>query len=244
MATERLDKIIALQCNMTRKEARQVIRRGEVSLAGQAVTDPGTAVEERAALTFRGQALSVKEHIYLIMNKPKGVICATEDTRAKTVLDLVPEPLKRKGLFPVGRLDKDTTGLLLLTDDGAFAHELLSPRREIYKTYFALLDGEVTEETARRFREGVTLADGTVCRPAFLKPLGPGAAEIKICEGKYHQIKRMFGTEGLGVNELKRLALGEFYLPDGLKEGECREFDKTVLVPLFFGKMAVSVHID
>ena len=96
----------------------------------------------------------------------------------------------------------------------------------------------------RRFREGVTLADGTVCRPAFLTPLGTNAAEVKICEGKYHQIKRMFGTVGLGVNELKRLALAEFHLPDALKEGECREIDKTVLAPLFFGKMTVSVHID
>ena len=244
MTTERLDKIIASRCNLSRKEARLAVRKGEVTVAGNTVTDPGFATAPDAAVTFRGQALSTQQYCYLIMNKPKGVICASTDKRARTVLDLVPEPLKRKDLFSVGRLDKDTTGLLLLTNDGAFAHEILSPKKEIYKTYFAVLDGQVTDQTVRNFLSGVTLADGTVCRPAFLRAAGENSAYVKICEGKYHQVKRMFGAAGLGVNELKRVAIGGFALPDDLKEGECKAVDKSVLNSLFFAKKEVSVHID
>ena len=244
MTTERLDKIIASRCNLSRKEARLAVRGGEATVNGQPVTDPGLAVATDATIVFRGQALSGERFIYLIMNKPKGVICASHDKRAKTVLDLVPEKLRRKDLFSVGRLDKDTTGLLLLTNDGAFAHRVLSPKKEIYKTYYAVLDGEVTQKTAETFLSGVILADGTVCRPAFLEPAEKNESYIKICEGKYHQVKRMFGVAGLGVNELKRTAIGDLILPEDLREGECREVKKEVLEAIFFDKKTVSVHID
>lgn len=244
MATERLDKIIASRCNLSRKEARLAVRAGEASVAGNRVTDPGFAVAPDAAVTFRGQALPTEPYRYLVMNKPKGVICASSDRRARTVLDLVPDGLRRKDLFSVGRLDKDTTGLLILTNDGAFAHEVLSPKKEIYKTYFAVLDGEVTDRTVQDFLSGVTLADGTVCRPAVLQPTEKNSAYVKICEGRYHQVKRMFGAAGLGVNELKRVAIGEFTLPEDLREGECKAVDKRVLESLFFAKKTVSVHID
>ena len=245
MATERLDKIIASRCDLSRKEARGAIRRGEALAGGQPVTDPGMTVDlESVRIIFRGQAIDTEKHIYIMMNKPKGVVCAREDRRDKTVVELLPDLWRRKDVFPVGRLDKDTTGLLILTNDGDFAHRLISPKYEIYKTYIATLDGEITDETVRRFREGVVLHDGTVCREAFLRRIDSCLAQVKICEGKYHQVKRMFGTEGLGVNELKRIAIGDLHLPDDLEEGTCRELDKTILESLFFVKKELSVHFD
>ncbi len=167
------------------------------------------------------------------MNKPKGVLSASTDKKKQTVVDLVPESLKRNNLFPVGRLDKDTTGLLIITDDGEFAHNAISPKKEVFKTYEATLDGKVTEEMVESFSKGVVLADGTVCKKAYLKPLGNNRAEIKISEGKYHQIKRMFGTVGLGVNELCRTGFGTLSLPCDLTEGECKELSSREIQEIF-----------
>ena len=145
----------------------------------------------------------------------------------------VVEDLRRKGLFPVGRLDKDTTGLLIITDDGDFAHRVLSPQKNIFKTYKAELDGDITEQTLDIFSKEITLADGTVCRRGYLKRFDSRTAEIKICEGRYHQIKRMFGVAGLGVNALERRAIGRYTLPDFLKRGECAEVSESELIPVF-----------
>ena len=161
------------------------------------------------------------------------VIEGLDGSGKSTQLSLLPDRLKRRGLFPVGRLDRDTTGLLIITDDGDFAHRVLSPSKQIYKTYVAELDGPVTEETLDFFSREITLRDGTVCRRAYLKRLGERSAEIRICEGKYHQIKRMFGEAGLGVTELERRAVGGYELPGFLARGECVETEKNELEPIF-----------
>ncbi|MBQ4118847.1 MAG: pseudouridine synthase [Clostridia bacterium] len=222
MAKARLDKIIANQFNVSRKDARIGIKQGKATVNGATIRDFSLIVDTENEITFGGQAMDYKEYIYILMNKPKGVLSATNDKSQKTVVDLVPSRWRRLGLFPVGRLDKDTTGLLIITDDGDFAHKAIAPNKNIYKTYEVTLDGAVTEEMVEAFKNGVTLADGTLCKKAILTPISENKAEIKISEGKYHQIKRMFGTVGLGVDELKRTALGGLKLPQDLATGGCR----------------------
>ena len=225
--TIRLDKLIAEQAAVPRKEATRLIRVGLVRVDGQPVRDPATKVDPTAqAIALSGQALTYREHLYLMLNKPAGLLCVSRDPKAPTVLDLVPPALRRRGLFPAGRLDKDTTGLVLLTDDGDWAHRLTAPKKEIYKVYRATLDAPVTPEMIRAFAAGTALPDGTPCRPARLTVLEPGdtpLAEIAICEGKYHQVKRMFGAHGIGVLSLCRLSIGGLTLDENLPEGECRE---------------------
>lgn len=233
MNTQRLDKIISTQFNVSRREARRDIKIGKVTVGGNVVKDFGFLTSPDSDINYCGQALEFKEHIYLIMNKPAGIISASTDKSRETVVDLVPDSLKRKGIFPVGRLDRDTTGLLLLTDDGDFAHKVMAPKKQIFKTYEAELDGAVTEEMCEQFKKGIVLADGTECQKAELTPMGERCAIIKICEGKYHQIKRMFGVVGLGVNSLKRTAVGGLELPEDLAEGECRELEEVQIVTIF-----------
>lgn len=232
MKEQRLDKIIATQFNISRSDARKHIRWGKVTVNGKIIREPSVQISPDADIIYKGQALNYKEHIYILMNKPKGVVCATTDKNKQTVIDLVPENLKRNNLFPVGRLDKDTTGFLIITDDGDFAHNAISPKKDVLKTYEATLDGKVTQEMVELFAKGVVLADGSVCKKALLKPVSDNKAEIKISEGKYHQIKRMFGVVGLGVNELKRTAFGNLKLPSDLKEGECKELEIQVIKEL------------
>ncbi len=233
MTKERFDKIIANQFNVSRKIARIEIRRGKGVVDGQTVKDPSVLIDVNANIVFGGQTLEYKKYVYILMNKPKGVLSASEDKNRKTVVDLVPQELKRNGLFPVGRLDKDTTGLLIITDDGDFAHRAIAPNKNVYKTYEATLDGDVTDEMISLFLNGVILADGTVCKKALLRWVAPNKAEIKISEGKYHQIKRMFGTVGLGVNELKRTAIGGLSLPESLAQGECVMLDDKQIALIF-----------
>ncbi len=233
MKQERLDKIIATQFNVSRRDARIAIRRGKVKMGGKIVRDFGLLTNVDSDISFDGQALDYKEHIYILMNKPKGVLSASSDKNKKTVVDLVPENLRRQGLFPVGRLDKDTTGFLIITDDGDFAHKAISPKYEVYKTYIVELDGVLTEDMITAFAEGIVLADGTKCRKATLEILSLHIAKVKICEGKYHQIKRMFGVVGLGVNELKRESVGSLSLPKNLAQGECIELSTTEIEQIF-----------
>ena len=164
----------------------------------------------------------MKKHIYLVLNKPQGYISATEDRTAKTVLDLVPEQYMRKGLFPAGRLDKDTTGMMIITDDGEFAHNILAPRKHIEKTYRVQIDIDITEEMKEKFKQGIILKDH-VCCPATIVVEDKNTALITITEGKYHQIKRMFGCFGAKVVNLHRISMGGLQLPSDLKEGQCRE---------------------
>lgn len=234
MGKQRLDKIISSQFNISRSEARSSIRKGQVCVDGSAVKDFGILINPQVqSVSLNGQALEFKEHIYVMLNKPKGVLSASSDKSRKTVVDLLPPELSRNGLFPVGRLDKDTTGLIIITDDGDFAHNVISPKKEVNKTYIATLDGEVTDDMCERFAEGITLADGTKCRKAKLQPLSERQAKITIYEGKYHQIKRMFGTVGLGVNELHRISVGRLNLPEDLECGKCVELNNNQIKLVF-----------
>ncbi|MBQ7726406.1 MAG: pseudouridine synthase [Clostridia bacterium] len=233
MPTQRLDKLLAMWQNRSRREVREDIRHGKATVDGRPERDPGRAIDpERQEIRLEGQVFRFQPFLYLMMNKPAGVLTATEDRSAPTVLDLVPEAWRRKKLSPVGRLDKDTTGLLLLTDDGGLNHRLCAPKTEIYKTYVAELDGCVTPEMRQLFLEGVTLADGTVCRPAVLTALSETSAQIEICEGKYHQVKRMFAAAGRTVTALERTAVGGFSLPETLRPGECRELPENFLTQI------------
>lgn len=220
----RLDKFISNQLIISRSEVRTAVKRGKAYVNGECVWDFSRIIDaEKDRVEFMHQKIAYKKYIYIMMNKPAGVLSASSDKSRKTVIDLVPEELRRPGLFPVGRLDKDTTGLLLITDDGDFAHNCISPNKKIEKCYLAGLDGSVTEEMVEKFKNGVTLADGEVCKPAELIPLEGSFARIIIREGKYHQIKRMFGTVGLGVVSLHRESIGGLCLPDGLEPGKCVE---------------------
>ena len=223
---ERLDKFLASQGLGTRKEVGKLIRSGAVLVNGAPQRDPGAKVEPGAdRVTAQGEEIRYQEFLTIMLNKPAGVLSATEDRRQTTVLDLLPEGLRRRGLFPAGRLDKDTVGLVLITDDGDFAHRLLSPRRHVEKRYLARLDGPVTREHIERFAAGTSLEDGTRCLPAFLRVAEDGAeplAEISIQEGKYHQIKRMFLSVNRKVLWLKRISMGGLELDPTLPEGACR----------------------
>lgn len=223
---ERLDKIIASQGKYSRSEVKKLVKSGRITVGGAVVKSADLKVDESSEIAIDGASLNYRKHIYIMLNKPKGVISATEDRTQKTVLDLVPKELYRNGLFPAGRLDGDTTGFVLITDDGDFAHRILSPKNHIMKTYHATLRDELTEEDIVRFKEGLTLGDGTECMEAHVRVLESGektVAEIKICEGKYHQVKRMFASIGNKVLELRRVKMGGLCLDPKLPEGECRE---------------------
>lgn len=219
---ERLDKITAVAFSMTRTQARRAILGGAVTVNGVPCKNIAEKVDPAVKLTLNGQASHYTAYSYIVMNKPSGVLSAATDKRQKTVLDLLPPELKRHGLFPVGRLDKTTTGLLLITNDGDFAHRALSPAKKVPKLYIVEVDAPITEETVQGFAAGVTLADGTKLSPAVLTPLAECKAQVEITEGKYHQIKRMFGVFNLGVNALQRISFAGFMLPSDLKPGESR----------------------
>jgi len=220
----RLDKFIASQLNISRKDAISLTKKGLISVNDNVIRDRSLIIDaDIDNVQYNGQAIEYKKYIYILMNKPSGVVSASNDKRQKTVVDLVPDKLRRPGIFPVGRLDKDTTGLLILTDDGDFAHKVISPKSEIPKCYIADLDGDITDEMIELFGKGIVLADGYECKPALLERIGKQKAKITITEGKYHQIKRMFGVVDLGVNSLHRESIGALTLPNNLKFGECVE---------------------
>ena len=225
MSTERLDKFIATQKNLPRKEARQIISRAKVTVNGVVARAFDTRVDpETDAIELDGVRVDYKRNVYIMMNKPRGVLSAATDKSRETVVDLVPPELSRKELFPVGRLDKDTTGLLLITDDGEFAHRVISPKSEIEKVYEVVLDGELPDNAEKEFLKGIVLHDGTQCLPAKLTvdKTDRTKATVTVMEGKYHQIKRMFGVLELGVNELHRKSVGGVELDPHLSSGKCR----------------------
>lgn len=230
MKKQRLDKFISNQLLLSRSIVRTGILKGRAAVNGVVVRNAGEIIDaDSARVTYEGNTVGYKEYVYILMNKPKGILSAATDKSRKTVVSLVPQDIRRQGLFPVGRLDKDTTGLLLITDDGVFAHNCISPKKEISKSYVVTLDGDINDGMIKAFKEGVVLADGTLCKPAKLERISENVARIIITEGKYHQIKRMFGTVGLGVNDLHREAIGGLTIPTTLKEGECIEMTKEQL---------------
>jgi len=221
----RLDKYLADMHVGTRSEVKEQIRKGRVQVNGSVVKDPGLGVSAEDCVEADGVQIGYQEHFYYMLNKPAGILTATEDRKQPTVLDLFPENL-RKNLAPVGRLDKDTVGLLLITDDGALAHRLLAPKSHVDKVYLAGTDLPVTDEDVKRFAGGMILADGTQLMPAGLEILSPDRSRVTIHEGKFHQIKRMFEACGKKVVYLKRLSMGTLTLDPTLPEGEWRELTK------------------
>lgn len=226
MEQQRLDKIIASTGKWSRREAKELARRGLVTVNGAAVRSVEEKLDPEAVeISVNGEALCYRRYTWIMLNKPAGYLSATEDGRGATVLDLLPRELQRKNLFPVGRLDKDTEGLLLLTDEGVLAHALLSPKRHVDKVYYARTAGRLTEEDCRAFAAGMTLAGGLECQPAGLEILSAGeesAAHVTLREGKFHQVKRMLAARGKPVVYLERVRMGNLPLDRGLPRGGFR----------------------
>lgn len=221
----RLDKFISHSGIASRREASALVRQGRVAVDGKTVASPDMKIDENSALvSVDGEQILSEESYYYMLNKPAGVVSATKDGNEKTVIDLLGEREKRLELFPVGRLDKDTTGLLILTNDGAFAHSITSPKKHIPKCYLAGIDAAVTEDDVAAFRDGITLSDGSRCLPAELKPASDGAlfCHVTIYEGKYHQVKRMLAARGKHVTSLERLSIGGLGLDAKLCHGDYR----------------------
>ena len=220
---ERIDKIIASQGQYSRKEVKALIAKGRVAVDGTPVRSSSDKADPAAMqITIDGRPLDFKRHVYLMLNKPQGYVSATEDRDHPTVLELVPEAYRGRELFPAGRLDRDTTGLMIITDDGVLAHNILAPKKHVPKLYHVELDIPVTDAMREGFLAGVALNDG-VCKAADLVQTGEYTAEVTLREGRYHQIKRMFGCYGAAVVALKRLGMGGLCLPEDLAEGACRE---------------------
>ena len=228
----RLDKFLADAGAGTRSEVKKYIQKGQVQVNGKSVKKPELKVTEEDQVVMNGQEIhAAPEYVYYLFNKPAGCVSATEDFRDKTVLDYIEEKDRRKGLFPVGRLDKDTEGFLLITDDGPLAHELLSPKKHVDKTYYAKVSGKVTEEDVVKLAEGVDIGEKDLTRPARLEILSTWESEIRLTihEGKFHQVKRMMEALGKKVTYLKRLSMGPLALPSDLPTGKYRSLTEKEL---------------
>ena len=220
---ERLDKLLAGTGCWSRKEVKDLVRQGRVRVDGVTAAKPEDKVEPTMDIRVDGQQVCCGGFTYIMLNKPQGLLSATEDRRQATVLDLLDAPLRKQELFPVGRLDKDTTGLLVLTNDGQLAHRLLAPKSHVDKVYLATVDVPVVEADVKAFAEGITLGDGTQCQSAGLQPLEDGLrCLVTLREGKFHQVKRMLAHQGKTVLELERLSMGSLHLDQQLGRGEWR----------------------
>lgn len=229
MGLERLDKILSHMGICSRREAAKLAKSGAIRINGGICRDSGCKVDPAADdIAVDGETICYKTHVYILMNKAAGYITATEDRRQPTVLALLGEREQKMGLFAAGRLDKDTEGLLLLTNDGAFAHSIMSPKHRVEKSYLARVEGTLAKDAEERFAAGLQLEDGTVCLPAGLRHLAaPDEILVTICEGKYHQVKRMVEQCGGRVRYLKRLSIGGLTLPEELSPGDWRYVDYT-----------------
>ena len=224
----RLDKYLSERLGIPRGESRKLAAKGRVTVNGVLTKKADAQIEEATAeVAVDGRLLAgaYQKYVYLMLNKPEGVVSAAQDKRDTTVVDLIGDAYPRRELFPAGRLDKTSTGFVLLTDDGGFAHEILAPKRHVSKTYTVVIDTPLTEEMRKGFAEGVTLADGTALSPAEVEALTPDGLTVKVRlrQGVYHQIKRMFGVYGAGVNALHRDAIGGLALDPALAPGQWRE---------------------
>ncbi len=230
---ERIDKIISTELNIARTGARELIKSGKVFLNGVPVKSASLKInEESDILNIGGKEIRFRKYVYIMMNKPEGVISSTDGrkTAEKTVIDILPDEMKRKNLFPAGRLDKNTTGFVLITDDGSFAHRILSPKSHIPKTYIAGLDKPFDDIVLKAFQSGMTIGSD-VCMPAVLEAVNGDfkTARVVIKQGMYHQIKRMFKSFGIEVLSLKRIKMGKLCLDEALAPGACRFIDKKEL---------------
>ena len=220
MPTQRLDKIIAGTGRFTRSEATALIKRGRILVDGHIVKKTAEKYDpETERISIDGVKLEYMKFRYIMMNKPPGYVSSTADRREKTVLELLDDKYRKLGLFPAGRLDKDAEGLLLLTNDGKFAHSVTSPSRRVNKRYYIKLDDGITNADVASFADGLVLSDGTKCLHATLEAVSGGAL-VTLCEGKYHQVKRMMSSIGKPVKYLKRIAIGGLVLDENLKPGE------------------------
>jgi len=229
MSLIRLDRIICDSGNATRSEAKKLISGGRVSVNGRTETRAEQKIDSAISeICIDEKPIRGERYRYILLYKPVGVLSATEDRSRKTVLSLLPQELQRLGLFPVGRLDKDTTGLIILTNDGDFCHAVTSPKRHIEKLYEFRTDGELTAEDASEFKKGAVLRDGTKCLPAELQIDGndPHRGLITVYEGKYHQVKRMLASRGKKILDLKRVAVGALSLDGQMKPGDYRELSE------------------
>lgn len=237
----RLDKFLCDSGAGTRSQVKAILRAGRVRVDGQAEKDGSRKVDPAACqITLDGAVLGGRPRMVVMLNKPAGFVTATEDRQQKTVMELLPPAYQHLELKPVGRLDKATEGLLLLTNDGELLHRLISPRQEVPKVYYARHQGTAAQADVDAFREGLTLADGTVCLPALLEPLGPGESRITVCEGKYHQVRRMMASRAMPVAYLERQAEGPLTL-DGLSRGSVRPLTAQELEKL---ELAASLPVN
>lgn len=234
----RLDKFLAGQLGVSRAAAKELVKKRLVTVDGETARlfdmkiDPG-----RAAVVCEGKPVVYREHIYIMLNKPAGTVCATRDRLSETVVELIPPELRRPGLFPAGRLDKDTVGFVLITDDGAFAHDILSPKKHVYKRYFAALEKNIRPEDIEAFKSGIAIDGGERCLPADIEVTeNPREIFITIREGMYHQIKRMAEAVDNRILYLKRVSIGGLALDEALAEGQCREITPHELELIRAGK--------
>lgn len=231
----RLDQYVAKAMGISRSQSRKLIASGQVMVEGAVCKSADTQLPEKPEVTAQGKPLGVKKYVYIMLNKPEGVVSASRDKKDKTVVDLVAHAFPRRELFPAGRLDKTSTGFVLLTDDGALAHDILAPKRHVPKAYLVEIDTPVTAEMVEGFEKGVTLADGDTMAPAGLSvpdPERPCCCRVELRQGVYHQIKRMFGVFDAGVNALHRVSIGGLTLDAALAPGEWRELTQQELALL------------
>ena len=220
---DRLDKFLCGSGAGTRSQVKLILKAGRVTVDGAVEKDGSRKIDpDTQAVTLDGEPLSGRRRLVVMLNKPAGFVTATEDARQKTVMELLPKQWAHLNLKPVGRLDKDTEGLLLFTNDGDLLHRLISPKQEVPKVYYARHEGQAGEADVTAFANGLTLRDGTVCRPAVLEPMGPGESLITVCEGKYHQVRRMMASRSMTVTYLERRQEGPLSLGD-LPRGQARE---------------------
>ena len=229
---ERLDKFLC-DCGVgTRSQVKAILKSGAVTVDGKAERDPGKKIDpQKQRICYRGEPLAAVGRVVVMLNKPAGFVTATEDPRDRTVMELLPKEMAHWDLKPVGRLDKATEGLLLFTNDGDLLHRLISPKKEVPKIYYARHEGTATAEDVQAFREGLTLGDGTKCLPAVLEPLGAGESLITVCEGKYHQVRRMMASRGMPVTYLERRQEGSLTLGE-LPRGQIRELTEAEIESL------------
>ncbi len=236
----RLDKFLSSQNICSRKEAVKLAKSGVITINGKPAAKCDIKIDpERDIIEVGGETVSYRKNLYIMMNKPKGVLSASTDRNAPTVIDLLPDELRRRGLFPAGRLDKDTTGLLIITDDGEFAHKMLAPKSGVFKLYRAKLDLPLTDEGKNTLEHGITLSDGTKFRPAvisFEDENDRSDVLIRITEGKFHEVKRMFAFVGRDVLELHRKRIGALELDKELAFGESKLISEKEIKSIFCGQ--------
>lgn len=218
----RIDKLLSDNLCLSRKQVKKILSEGRVSIDGKTVLRSEEKADENSTVLLDNKPVAIKKYVYIMMNKPKGVISAGNDKKLTTVVDILPDEMKRKNLFPAGRLDKDTTGFVLLTDDGDFAHKILSSKNHVEKTYIAKIEKNLSDEDIKQFEEGIVFDSETKYLSAKCRMIGDKTAEVKIIEGKYHQIKRMFQALDNRVLELKRTSIGALELDGTLESGQAR----------------------